>query len=242
MSEEGALEGACSCGRNHYIILAPPSFGELFSVIYDDRVEHGQCTGALNRQHADLATARSLSLRVPLSHIQSTTHAFYPDETHSTIRRIFTPRHAPQTKRHFCGFCGTSLTHWSEESEADADWVYVNLGSLRSGSVEKLVDEGLLDTADDTNASTANKQKALYRTTTSEETEVSGAPWYEELIEGSELGRLKRKRGAKSSADGRSRVEWEVVEFTSEPGDPGTSTGKRKLDQVGKERDVEMRE
>ncbi|KAL8934720.1 MAG: hypothetical protein Q9211_005080 [Gyalolechia sp. 1 TL-2023] len=216
MTEEGALEGACSCGRNHYIILAPQSFRELFSVIYDDRVEH----------------ARSLSLRVPLSHIQSTTHAFYPDETHRTIRRIFTPRHAPHTKRHFCGFCGTSLTHWSDESEADAEWVYVNLGSLRRGSVEKLADEGMLNAVDDSNE----------RSTTTSEARVSGAPWYEELIEGSELARLKRKRGGKSSADGRSKVEWEVVEVTSELGDPGTSTGKRKLDQVGKEGDIEMRD
>ncbi|KAL8938783.1 MAG: hypothetical protein Q9216_003705 [Gyalolechia sp. 2 TL-2023] len=185
------------------------------------------------------ALTRSLSLRVPLSHIQSTTHAFYPDETHSTIRRIFTPRHAPRTKRHFCGFCGTALTHWSEESEVDADWVYVNLGSLRSGSVERLADEGLLSTADDTDDSTATKEKALDRRTVSEGKEVSGAPWYEELIEGSELGRLKRKRAGKSSVDGRTKVEWEVVEFTSEPGDAGTSTGKRKLDQVGKE-DVDM--
>lgn len=134
------------------------------------------------------------------------------------------------------------MTHWSEEREADANWVYVNFGSLKSESVEKLVDEGLLDTADDNEESTVTEGKALDPTTISEGREVSGAPWYEELIEGSELGRLKRKRGGQSSADGRSKVEWEVVEFTSEPGDIGTNPGKRKLDQVGKEGDVEMRE
>ncbi|KAL8688151.1 MAG: hypothetical protein Q9218_005865 [Villophora microphyllina] len=55
------------------------------------------------------------------------------------------------------------------------------------------------------------------------------------MIEGSELGRIKRQRGGQSSADGRSKVEWEVVEFSSEPADVGTNTGKRKLDQVGRE-------
>ncbi|KAL8827848.1 MAG: hypothetical protein Q9170_006848 [Blastenia crenularia] len=203
VGEEG-LEGACSCGRNHYIILAPPSFRETFSVVYDDRAEH--------------------------------------DETHSTIRRIFTPRHAPHSKRHFCGFCGTSLTHWSEESNDDADWVYVNLGSLRNGSVEKLADEGLLASTDETKDSSTAAEKSLDRSTRSEGREIQGAPWYEEMIEGSELGRIKRKRGGRSSADGRSKVEWEVVEFTSESGDAGPSSGKRKIDQVGKGEDVEMRE
>lgn len=134
------------------------------------------------------------------------------------------------------------MTHWSEEREGDADWVYVNLGSLRSGSVEKLADEGFLTSADDNKDSTTIEEKALDRTVALEGREIQGAPWYEEMIEGSELGRIKRRRGGQSSADGRSKVEWEVVEFSSEPGDSGTSTGKRKLDQVGKEGDVEMRE
>lgn len=103
------------------------------------------------------------------------------------------------------------------------------------------MDEGLLDSSDETEESTATKEKAHDRTITSEGREISGTPWYEELIEGSELGRMKRKRGGNTSVDGRSKIEWEVVEFTTEPGDVGTSTGKRKLDQIGKG-DVEMRE
>ncbi|KAL8735502.1 MAG: hypothetical protein Q9181_002774 [Wetmoreana brouardii] len=216
MTEEAALQGACSCGRNHYIIISPLSFRETFSVLYDDRAEH----------------SRSLSLRVPLSQLRSTTYAFYPDETHSSIRRVFTPRHAPQTKRHFCGFCGTPLTHWSEERAGDAEWVHVNVGSLKRESIEKLSDQGLLSGSVDALNTTKAEEKALDRTETSTGREIQGLPWFEEMIEGSELGRLKRRRGGQSSADGRSKVDWEVVEFSSETGDTGANTGKRKLDQV----------
>ncbi|KAL8680514.1 MAG: hypothetical protein Q9186_003313 [Xanthomendoza sp. 1 TL-2023] len=162
-------------------------------------------------------------------------------ETHTEIRRVFTPRHAPHTKRHFCGFCGTPLTHWSEDGEGDADWVHVNLASLRSKSVEKLAEEGLLATTVRAVAS-HDDGKVLDRTSISDGREIQGPPWFQEMIEGSELGRIKHQRGGQISADGRNRVEWEVVEFSSEPKENGNNTGKRKLDQVGKEKDIEMRE
>lgn len=189
-------------------------------------------------------SARSLSLRVPLSHIRSTTYAFYPGETHADIRRMFTPPHAPHTKRHFCGFCGDSLTRWSEQHQDDADWVHVNLGSLRRGSVEKLADQGLLPGSDASLGATMAQptDTAIENTSPGEGREIQGAPWFEDMIEGSQLGRIKRRKGGHSSADGRSRVSWEVVEYTSEPSDNGNNLGKRKLSQVGKEGDVAMKE
>lgn len=93
------------------------------------------------------------------------------------------------------------MTHWNEEG---ADWVHVNLGSLKSESVEKLVDEGLFESSKDTDRHPEGR-------------EIQGVSWFEEMIEGSKLGRIKQK------GDGRSKVEWEVVEFSSEP-----NTGKRR--------------
>ncbi|KAL8840179.1 MAG: hypothetical protein Q9205_006113 [Flavoplaca limonia] len=228
MTDEATLEGACSCGRNEYIIIAPASLSQIISVIYDERAEH----------------ARSLSLRVPLSHIRSTTYAFYPGETHAEIRRVFIPPHAPHSKRHFCGFCGDPLTHWSEQHQDDIDWVHVNLGSLRRGSVEKLADHGLLPDPNTSHDPTMAQPSdgAIDNTNAPKEREIRGAPWFEDMIEGSQLGQIKRKRGGYSSADGRSKVNWEVVEYTSEPGDNGNNSGKRKLSQVGKENDVAMQE
>lgn len=45
-----------------------------------------------------------------------------------------------------------------------------------------------------------------------------GIPWFEELVEDSRLGRMKRRRGGHVDAEGR-EVQWEVTEI--EGGDDG---------------------
>ena len=72
--------------------------------------------------------------------------------------------------------------------------------------------------------------------------EVRGTPWFEEMIQGSELGRIKRRRGGETSSDGHTRVEWEITEFESNEGDvAAASIGKRKLGSLDHGDDVEMR-
>ena len=76
-------------------------------------------------------------------------------------------------------------------------------------------------------------------------TERLGEPWFEEMIEGSELGRLRRRRGGQSSTDGMTKVQWEVLEFDGED-DGGNSegsmgTGKRKIDDFNENEDIVMR-
>lgn len=116
------------------------------------------------------------------------------------------------------------------------------MGSLKRESVEKLADEGLLTGSDDAANDTKTVETSLDPNKASEGREMQGVPWFEEMIEGSELGRIKRQRGGQSSVDGRSKVEWEVVEFATEAGDTGGNTAKRKLDQVGKESEIVMRD
>jgi len=193
----------------------------------------------------DVSLARSLSLRVPLTTIQSTTHAFYPDETHNIIRRVFTPPNAPHTKRHFCGFCGTALTHWSEKDPEEADYVRVNMGSLKNESMERLEEVGILSSAADEPNDQNEPAKAIgtNKTTAMQKNhgrELRGNPWFEEVIEGSALGRIKRRRGGQSSSNGETTVEWEVVEVEGD-GEDITNTGKRKLGSRKDEDDVEMK-
>ena len=72
--------------------------------------------------------------------------------------------------------------------------------------------------------------------------EVQGTPWFEEMIQGSDLGRIKRRRGRETSSDGRTKVEWEITEFESGEGDVGAAnSGKRKLGSLGHGDDVDMR-
>jgi hypothetical protein len=40
-----------------------------------------------------------------------------------------------------------------------------------------------------------------------------GLPYFEEMVENSRLGRIKRQRGGQTSQDGRTVIEWEVVEI-----------------------------
>ena len=108
--------------------------------------------------------------------------------------------------------------------------------------MERLADEGLLAVPETKSPQIEGEDETVDHAKAAEGREVQGAPWFEEMIEGSELGRIKRRKGGKSSSDGRSKVEWEVVEFSSEPGDTGGSTAKRKLDQVGNENHDTMKE
>jgi len=78
-----------------------------------------------------------------------------------------------------------------------------------------------------------------------EGTETLGLPWFQDMIEGSQLGRIGRtRRGGGVSADGRTKVEWEIVEFGNEENGSsgGIGTAKRKIGDVvgGEGRDVEM--
>jgi hypothetical protein len=67
---------------------------------------------------------------VPLDWLSSSTHAFFPDETNLTIRRTYTHPSHSRSKRHFCGFCGTPISYWTEEPASEAGFICVALGSL----------------------------------------------------------------------------------------------------------------
>lgn len=187
----------------------------------------------------------ALSLRVPLGQIHSTTYAFFEDETPSTIKRVFTPHHAPHTKRHFCGLCGTAISHWSEETPEEAEWIYVNVGSLKRDSMERLEEAGLLSgvgSEDTEMVQTAASGGGEEVANSGQGREVRGTPWFEEMIQGSDLGRIKRRRGGETTSDGRTKVEWEISEFESGEGDiAAANTGKRKLGSLSHGDDVDMR-
>jgi hypothetical protein len=40
-----------------------------------------------------------------------------------------------------------------------------------------------------------------------------GMPYFEEMVENSRLGRIKRQKGGHTSADGRTKVQWEILEI-----------------------------
>jgi len=147
--------------------------------------------------------------------------------------------------RHFCGFCGTPLSFWSEQPRSEADFIQLTLGSLSAEDLGDLEDLGLLPGSDDEAetppspvrpADSAGLSATGADNTTGEvalrpgrET-LGGIPWFDSLVEGSRLGRLSRRKGSSRSPDGTVKVEWEVVEYTED--DSGADTprsGKRKF-------------
>lgn len=196
-------------------------------------------------------------LRVPIAWYQSHTRSYYPDETHSTIRRTFTPLHAPHCKRIFCGFCGTPLTYWTEEPVSESDYLQITVGSLLGDDIRALEDLNLLpqdidvDTLTQTDAPADTDQDRAVTstgnaTTRTERSGISGdLSWFEEMISGSALGRTKRiRRGMGVNADGTKRVEWEVTEIGAgdDDSDSGTGRGKRKIGDVVSHDGVQMTE
>lgn len=70
-----------------------------------------------------------------------------------------------------------------------------------------------------------------------------GAPWFEEMVEKTPLGRIKRQKGGHmtTSNDGTvEQVEWEVFEWNDEDDENTPSPPKRKIGEV-EEADTEMR-
>ena len=151
------------------------------------------------------------------------------------------------------------MSYWHERSREDAEWIYISLGSLESESLDILSEVGILGGEEERQEAPSNNQMdyeggstnapAAHSTNTvaarGESREVRGQPWFEEMLEGSELGRLRRRRGGMTSKDGSSQVEWEVVEFESNDiegtQEVGIGTVKRKLGDMAEEGDLPVR-
>ncbi|KKZ61114.1 hypothetical protein EMCG_04259 [[Emmonsia] crescens] len=254
MDRDRTLRGSCFCGRIQYAIVIPHSSVTQAEVYFD--------TSSDRRRNQ--ATPLTAWLRVPLDWYRSSTTSYFPDETHSAIRRTFIPPNAPHSQRHFCGFCGTPMSYWSEDPPEEADFMSVTVGSLFSEDQDALEDLDLLpaDVDSDVEAGSAAAAAAAATPTTATATAtspgpgpgtpvpvtstaasastqlaprfieshvsvkhrfgvVNGIPWFEEMMQGSRLGRVgKRRRGVGISADRSTRVEWEVSEWHDDGSGP----------------------
>lgn len=183
------------------------------------------------------------------------------------IRRVYDNPFEGHTRRHFCGFCGTPLSYWSESPRGEANYIQVTMGSLCREDLGDLEELGLIpETAitspgsssiegslgsplgasgtlsEDDGQQQQQQQQHLTSPTLSMNTselaslrggrESTGIPWFDSILEGSRLGKgLKSTKISQRSADGTTRVEWEIVEYTDgDPGTPSANGGKRKMD------------
>ncbi|CCC12073.1 hypothetical protein SMACR_02294 [Sordaria macrospora] len=226
MSFERPLRGSCQCGRNRYIIQFPQQTTQTAQVIFN--APPSQCIS-----HTSPLAA---FLRVPLEWYHSTTLSFSPDERTSMIHRAYTSPFEEHSMRHFCGFCGTPLSYWSEEPRSEADFIQLSLGSLHPEDLADLEDLGMLPDSDsegETEAAVSKKSEGKEAVAQIGRQTVGGLPWLDTLVEGSRLGTLRASKGRHQNKSGTVQVEWEVMEWTE--GDSSSSSssprnGKRKLD------------
>lgn len=146
------------------------------------------------------------------------------------IRRVYESPREQHSKRHFCGFCGTTLSYWSEEPRSEAGYIQLTLDSLSRRDLGDLEDLGLIpDEAEAEASQTAAPAPEEDEEEVYEVRETSGLPWFDTMLQGSILGSLRTSKGTRQSRDGRVRVEWEIVEWKAEDDSDGSSLGKRKL-------------
>lgn len=198
-----------------------------------------------------MATPLAAYIRVPLSWYHSTTYAHFPDETHALIRRVYTHPSQSHSKRHFCGYCGTPLSYWSEEPHTEAEFINLTLGSLVREDLRDLEDMGLIDEEETELSSDSNvAQSDTEGINPTALRQSFGVPWFDSLVEGTRLGRMTRSRGIQRSTDGGEvTIDWEIVEFDGDGGghdvemaSEGASTpAKRKL-QDREEEDAHVQE
>jgi hypothetical protein len=155
---------------------------------------------------------------VPLGWLHSTTTAFFPDETHSSIRRVYTHPSQQHSKRQFCGFCGTPLSYWSESPFTEAEFINLTLGSLLREDIRDLEDLGLLPELENDHDGESEASRAVTADTHKGTAlrQSFGVPWFDGLVEGTRLGNLRRSQGIQMSQDGRVEIEWEIVEHSDD--------------------------
>ncbi|KAH8728308.1 hypothetical protein GQ44DRAFT_724316 [Phaeosphaeriaceae sp. PMI808] len=231
------LHGACACGRNRYVVEIPSKEVQHAELRYDNT--------SASRHHS--ANPLTLWLRVPLSWYTSATFAQFPDETRLSIQRSFISPFTANHRRVFCGYCGTQLSSWNEQTREEAEHICLTVGSLLDEDQSLLGDLGFLPNSDSSDediisslagSSRTNPTRVLVRP----EPSARGAPWFEEIVQHTRLGRLKQQRGGHSTS--RVHVEWEVVEWTEadDADDESHATPiKRKISEVEAAEDSEMR-
>jgi hypothetical protein len=142
-------------------------------------------------------------------------------------------------RHQFCGYCGTQLSQLDDSSRQEDGFISLTLGSLIDEDLDRLGDLGLLDENEtevlhiqNAKGTESSSRQIVSGVKSTDGIVNRGAPWFEDLIEDSQLGRLRRQKGGHTSADGSVKVEWEVVEWSSADQQEEGPTGKRKIGQL----------
>jgi hypothetical protein len=150
---------------------------------------------------------------------------------------VYTSPDDPSSLRHFCGFCGTPLSYWSESPPEESEFISLTLGTLEEDDLRDLEDLGLVP------GDVGGESEGAGTVELAGGRDLGpGVPWFEHMVSGSRLGSIQRSSGTRRGRNWS--VEWEIVEWTGDE-TPNTSltqdpqadvadtlAGKRKLDDA----------
>lgn len=196
---------------------------------------------------------------------QSVTQSYFPDELHEHIAKTFSPQEQPSFQRKFCGFCGTPISYWTEDPVHQKDFINIALGSMGRKDILALEDLDLLPEhvnlegpskfgVDDTKAvaeGSSERSQVMVSTSdngilrTSRSGMSGGISWFEDLIQGSQMGYHSQRRAAYGpSADGITTASLVVSEYYGDDNSKEAQQvprSKRKAEDIEPE-DTNMKE
>jgi hypothetical protein len=162
-----------------------------------------------------------------------------------SIKRSFVSPFTSNTRRQFCGYCGTQLSSWNERTRDEAEHICLTVGSLLDEDQELLGNLGFLpssESSDDEANVTGLSRTNPTRTVARSGPQARGAPWFEEIVRDTRLGRFKQQRGGHS--DNGVHVEWEVTEWSEADNaddESSATANKRKIGDLDADEDTDMR-
>lgn len=118
-----------------------------------------------------------------------------------------------------------------DSSSEEDQFISVTLGSLIDEDLEHLTALGLLEDVEEEQLKKPVTKNTIVRNSGAG-ISYRGAPWFEDLVEDSALGRVRRQRGGHTSADGSVQSTWEVVEWNSADQGDESSNSKRKSEHI----------
>ncbi|KAK5075569.1 hypothetical protein LTR64_001776 [Lithohypha guttulata] len=149
------------------------------------------------------------------------------------------------------------MSYWTEDPASEQDFMNITLGSLGSRDILALEDLDLLPvdidlTEELKDAETAAKSNRNESATSKNSKQITqpagdavsrtsrsgisgGITWFEDMMQGSQLGYSATKRkGYGTSADGATTISWEVSEYhDGDENESGSKTGsKRKAGNI----------
>lgn len=260
------LYGSCACLRNQYTILIPTASTSLAQVYFDNS------TASRKSQAAPISAWLRVPLdwyhSTTHAQLDDETHqkirrSFTAPSLHSSIRRQFcgycgTHLSAWDEGQHPADYLDVTLGSLQNESLEKLEGLNIipdtNENEEEDGESENegLVKGGTLDDEDHvpTNEESvggvdgpAISGSVTQPAAPSHRMQNRGLQYFEEMVEHSRLGRIKRQKGGHTSEDGTRTVQWEVVEIgddepvlmetsaatTTKPGDQDASNKRQKM-------------